>query len=133
MPPPSKSALVPADIAADVEEIVKTIRDAAEEQGQSADDAIRILRPKGRGMVPGAVESLVLVVGASSTWFGKKWIDTFVWPKLADRIRKPSEKAVDFVLNHIPVGAETKPRKCADFANRLRIHQMRHSQRICLS
>ena len=107
MPPQRKSAQVPAEIAADVEEVVKAIRDAAEGQGQSADDVIRILRPRGREMVPGATEALVLVVG-TTTWFSKKWIDTFVWPKLAERIRKPSEKAVDFVLKHISVGAEAQ-------------------------
>jgi len=108
MPMESKSAVVPADIARDVDELVNAIRAVAEQQGHSADDAIRILRPQGRGMIPGTVEALILVVGASTTWFSKKWIDTFVWPKIADRIRKPSERAVDFVLSRIPIGAETK-------------------------
>jgi len=106
----SKSAVVPADIAQDVDAIVNVIRAEAEQQGHSADDAIRILRPQGKGMLPlpGVTETLILVVGGGTAWFGKKWIDTFVWPKIAERIRKPSEQAVDFVLSRIPVGAETK-------------------------
>jgi hypothetical protein len=103
----SKSAVVPADIAQEVDEIVNAIRAAAEQQGHSADEAIRVLRPQGRGMLPGGAEALILVVGAA-TWFSKKWIDTFVWPKIADGIRKPSEKAVDFVLSRVRIGAETK-------------------------
>jgi hypothetical protein len=58
-------------------------------------------------MLPGGAETLILAVGAA-TWFSKKWFDTFVWPKIADLIRKPSEQAVDFVLRRIPTGAETK-------------------------
>jgi hypothetical protein len=108
MPKESKSAVVPADIARNVDEIVNAIRAAAEQQGHPADDAIRILRPEGKGMLPGVGETLILVVGASTTWFSKKWLDTFVWPKIADRIRKPSEQAVDFVLSRVPIGADTK-------------------------
>jgi hypothetical protein len=104
----SKSAVVPADIAHDVDEIVSAIRAAAEQQGHSADDAVRILRPQGKGMLPGVAETLILVVGASTTWFGKKWLDTFVWPKIADLIKKPSDQAVDFVLSLVPIGAEAK-------------------------
>ncbi len=108
MPMESKSAIVPADIARDVDEIVNEIRAAAEQQGHSADDVVRILRPKGKNMLPGAGETLILVVGAGATWFSKNWIDTFVWPKIANRIRKPSEQAVDFVLSRVSLGAETK-------------------------
>ena len=64
----SKSAVVPS---VDVEEIVNVIRAAAEQQGRSADDAIRILRPEGKDMPPGGTEALILLVGAAS-WFSKK-------------------------------------------------------------
>jgi hypothetical protein len=103
----SKSAVVPADISADVEEIVKAIKSAAEQQGQSADDAIRIVRPQGRGMVPGGLETVILIVGSGATWFTKKWIDAFVWPRIAEVVKKPSEQAIDFVLSRIPsIGTE---------------------------
>ena len=98
----SKSAVVPADIAADVEEIVKAIKSAAEEQGQSADDVIRIVRPEAQRMVPGALETAILIVSSGAAWFTKKWIDAFVWPKIEKAVKKPSEKAVDFVLNRVP-------------------------------
>jgi hypothetical protein len=103
----SKSAVVSSGIAIDVEEIVNAIRAAAEQQGRSADEAIRILRPQGKDMLPGATEALILLVGAAS-WFSKKWFDTFVWPKIAEPIRKPSEQAVDLVLRFVSTGADTK-------------------------
>src|SRR5260370_18091340 len=77
----SKSAVVPADISADVEEIVKAIKSAAEQQGQSADDAIPIVRPQGRGMVPGGLETVILIVCSGAPSFTKKWIHAFVWPR----------------------------------------------------
>jgi hypothetical protein len=98
----SKSVVVPANIARDVDEIVSEIRAAAEQQGHSADG------PQGKGMFPGVAETLIFVVGGGATWFCKEWIDTFVWPKIADRIKKPSDQAVDFVLSRVPMGAETK-------------------------
>jgi hypothetical protein len=97
----NKSTVVPANITADVEEIVKTIKSAAEQQGRATGDAIRIVRPQGRGMVPGGLDIVILIVGSGATWFTKKWMDAFVWPKIAEVVRKPSEEAIDFVLSRI--------------------------------
>jgi hypothetical protein len=98
----SKSSVVPNDIAADVEEIVNVIRSAAEQHGQQADDAVRIVRPLGKEMVPGAIETVILIFGTGTTWFTKKWFDTFVWPEIEKRVRRPSQKAVDFFFGKIP-------------------------------
>ena len=98
----STSSLVPAEMAADVEEIVGVIQGVAQQQGQPWDNQIRIVRPQGRQMVPGALEGIFLVCSFGGGWFSKKWVDTFVWPEIEKRIRKPSQKAVEFVFSKIP-------------------------------
>jgi hypothetical protein len=52
-------------------------------------------------MVPGAVETVLFVLGSGAVWFTKKWFDTFVWPTLEIHIRKPSQKAVDFIFKNL--------------------------------
>ena len=95
---------MPAEIAVDVDNVVTAIRDAAEQQGLSSGDDIRIIRPRGKEMGPGGLDAVFLIVGSGAAWFTKKWFDTFVWPKLEALIKKPSDQAVDFVISKVPSG-----------------------------
>lgn len=97
----SKSVVIPADLAVDVEEIIGAIRSAAEHEGHPADEAVRVVRTTGKGMLPGVVETAILIVGPAASWFTSKWLDAFVWPRIQAPLRKPSERAVDFVLKHL--------------------------------
>jgi hypothetical protein len=100
----STTIRVPSDLAQDVEEIVDAIKDAAEKEDQVADEVVKLARPRSKEMVLGGIDVLFLVVGTGATWFTKKWFDTFVWPELETRIRKPSTQAIDFVLKSLLAG-----------------------------
>jgi hypothetical protein len=107
MPNQNTSTIVPAEIAGDVEDIVDAIKTVAEQQGKPWDSEIRVVRPQGKQMIPGAMETLFLICSTTgATWFTRKWIDAFVWPEIEKRIRKPSQKAVEFVFAKIPQHAK---------------------------
>jgi hypothetical protein len=99
----SKPIRVPSHLAADVEEVVNAINDAAHAQGHDPTDLMRVTRANSKEMVGGGVETIFLILGAGAAWFTKKWFDTFVWPKLEGLLQEPSQRAVDFLFATLPV------------------------------
>lgn len=92
---------VPTELAGDVEQIVKLIKDAAERDGKVEADAVKIVRPQTKGMVFGGAEVVFLLAGSGVTWFTKKWFETCVWPELEKRMRAPTKEALDFLFNSL--------------------------------
>ena len=101
MQTPATPIRVPPDIAEDIELLVQAIKDAAEGEGQAADDAVRTVRPQTRGMVVGGEAVLLLVIGTGLSWCTKKWFETLVWPELEKRLRKPTKEALDFLFDSL--------------------------------
>jgi len=101
METPAKPIRIPSDLADDIELLVRAIKDAAESEGQAAEDAVRLVRPQTKGMVVGADAVLFLIVGTGFSWLTKKWFDALVWPELEKRLKKPTKDALDFLFDSL--------------------------------
>jgi hypothetical protein len=90
---------VPKEAEGDVDLIVEGIRDALNETGMHSEH-LSVARPSGRNMLPGDVSSTVMLVASGSlAWLTKKWVDTYVWPRIQKRVHVPSERLLAWLFN----------------------------------
>ena len=99
-----QSLVVPPEMAAEAEAVVKLLNDAAQAQGLTGD--VYLLRPKSKDFGPEELQTLKTLViaysGATAGWLTKKWIDEYLWPVIKDKIDRPSMRFVNWLKESLP-------------------------------
>ena len=101
-----QSFIVPADMVAEAAAVVKLLKEAASAQG--LEEQVYLLQPKSKGFGPGELATTVLYVGGGTLgWLTGKWLDTYLWPLVQQRIDGPSKRFVRWLDEVLPKGPTT--------------------------
>jgi hypothetical protein len=98
MPKNNVMILIPSDVLGDADTLVNALRMAHSDSGLGDSGDIRIIRPQVEafGVTEVAQAFLCLSTGAVG-WLTTKWIDDYLWPRIKEKIDKPSVALVNWI------------------------------------
>jgi hypothetical protein len=89
---------VPDHVLPYVDTVATCLREAAAEAG-ATDATFNVARPTQEQMhVSELIPPTLFVIGGVASWFTKKWVDTYVWPKLQRLIDNASRNLIEWLF-----------------------------------
>lgn len=93
---------LPEDLQPHADFILETIRAGLAVSQTAAHDDVKLLRPTTKQFGGDEISLVLLLIGgASATWFTKKWADEYLWPILKKRLDKPSKRIIEILSGYL--------------------------------
>jgi len=92
---------IPSDLHDQADAVCDAIREAVGQSGVASRDDVRVIAPSEKGFYSGDSVTVLLYLGTTAgAWFTSKWLDTYLWPQIKERIDGPSERILAFLMLH---------------------------------
>ncbi len=92
--------LVPNEVGDVGDVLLEAFRSSLSDSKADSQDAVEIARPSVGGFgATEASEIILLLSQGAMLWLTKKWIDDYLWPKIKEKIDKPSKELTDWIFS----------------------------------
>lgn len=99
---------IPSHFQAHADVLSQSLQTALKESGAGADE-IMVVRPEVKNLTLGGVDVVLLYIGSGAvTWLTKKWLDTYVWPIIKEKIDKDSLALMEWLRREVEVNTDSK-------------------------